>query len=138
MSQITFYLKDKKKKILQPHYTRSDWSIQNVNASFSLAAAISSSSGSLLTGATPNPPSTPLAVGVTGVTTMPAVAPHALAAHPLQPSLVPQRLVLSSQAQARLPSKWPHHHPPQMGLLLCDLSLVHLFPSYHAPKHSSK
>ncbi|XP_058640215.1 E1A-binding protein p400 isoform X2 [Onychostoma macrolepis] len=68
------------------------------------AAAISSSSGSLLTGATPNPPSTPLAVGVTGVITMPAVAPHAPAAHSLQPSLVPQRLVLSSQAQARLPS----------------------------------
>ncbi|XP_043102528.1 E1A-binding protein p400 isoform X5 [Puntigrus tetrazona] len=68
------------------------------------ASAISSSSGSLLTGATPNPSSTPLAVGVTGVTTMPAVAPHAPTTHPLQPSLVPQRLVLSSQAQARLPS----------------------------------
>ncbi|XP_043102530.1 E1A-binding protein p400 isoform X6 [Puntigrus tetrazona] len=67
------------------------------------ASAISSSSGSLLTGATPNPSSTPLAVGVTGVTTMPAVAPHAPTTHPLQPSLVPQRLVLSSQAQARLP-----------------------------------
>ncbi|XP_052418774.1 E1A-binding protein p400 isoform X2 [Carassius gibelio] len=68
------------------------------------ASAISSSSGSLLTRATPNPPSTPLALGVTGVTTMSAVAPHATAAHPLQPSLVPQRLVLTSQAQARLPS----------------------------------
>ncbi|XP_016091611.1 E1A-binding protein p400 [Sinocyclocheilus grahami] len=68
------------------------------------ASAISSSSGSLLTGATPNPPSTPLAVGVTRFTTMPAVVPHAPAAHPLQPSLVPQRLVLSSQAKARLPS----------------------------------
>ncbi|KTG36724.1 hypothetical protein cypCar_00009287 [Cyprinus carpio] len=68
------------------------------------ASAISSSSGLRLTGATPNPPSTPLAVGVTGVTTMSAVAPHAPSAHPLQPSLVPQRLVLSSQAQARMPS----------------------------------
>ncbi|XP_059378485.1 E1A-binding protein p400-like isoform X2 [Carassius carassius] len=37
--------------------------------------------------------------GVTGVTTMSAPS-----AHPLLPSLVPQRLVLSSQAQARLPS----------------------------------
>ncbi|XP_052459943.1 E1A-binding protein p400 isoform X5 [Carassius gibelio] len=44
------------------------------------------------------------AQGVSGVTTMSAVAPHAPSAHPLQPSLVSQRLVLSSQAQARLPS----------------------------------
>ncbi|XP_026100542.1 E1A-binding protein p400 isoform X7 [Carassius auratus] len=44
------------------------------------------------------------AQGVSGVTTMSAVAPHAPSAHPLQPSLVPQRLVLSPQAQARLPS----------------------------------
>ncbi|XP_067269517.1 E1A-binding protein p400 isoform X2 [Pseudorasbora parva] len=68
------------------------------------ASTIKSSSGQLLTGATPNPPSTPLAMGVTGVTTMSAVTPHVPAAHPLQPSLVSQRLVLSSQAQARLPS----------------------------------
>ncbi|KAK7146252.1 hypothetical protein R3I93_013865 [Phoxinus phoxinus] len=68
------------------------------------ASAIKSSTGPLLSGATPNPPSTPLAMGVTGVTAMPAVTPHAPAAHPLQPSLVTQRLVLSSQAQARLPS----------------------------------
>ncbi|XP_077079277.1 E1A-binding protein p400 isoform X10 [Siphateles boraxobius] len=65
------------------------------------ASANKSSTGPLLSGATPNPPSTPLAMGVTGVT---AVTPHAPAAHPLQPSLVTQRLVLSSQAQARLPS----------------------------------
>ncbi|KTG33622.1 hypothetical protein cypCar_00000979 [Cyprinus carpio] len=44
------------------------------------------------------------ATSAQGVTTIPAVAPHAPAAHPLQPSLVSQRLVLSSQAQARLPS----------------------------------
>ncbi|XDV48782.1 hypothetical protein PO909_018152 [Leuciscus waleckii] len=68
------------------------------------ASAIKSSTGPLLSGATPNPPSTPLAMGVTGVTAMPTVTPHAPAAHPLQPSLVTQRLVLSSQAQARLPS----------------------------------
>ncbi|XP_051525000.1 E1A-binding protein p400-like isoform X2 [Myxocyprinus asiaticus] len=71
------------------------------------ATSTSSSSGPLLTGATPNPPSTPLALGVAGVTTiapMPAVAPQAPTTLPLQPSLVSQRLVLSSQAQARLPS----------------------------------
>ncbi|XP_039537574.1 E1A-binding protein p400 isoform X2 [Pimephales promelas] len=67
-------------------------------------SAIKSSTGPLLSGATPNPLSTPLATGVTGVTAMTAVTPHAPAAHPLQPSLVTQRLVLSSQAQARLPS----------------------------------
>ncbi|XP_039537581.1 E1A-binding protein p400 isoform X3 [Pimephales promelas] len=66
-------------------------------------SAIKSSTGPLLSGATPNPLSTPLATGVTGVTAMTAVTPHAPAAHPLQPSLVTQRLVLSSQAQARLP-----------------------------------
>ncbi|XP_051508965.1 E1A-binding protein p400-like isoform X10 [Myxocyprinus asiaticus] len=71
------------------------------------ATSTSSSSGPLLTGATPNPTSTPLALGVAGVTTippMPAVVPQAPAALSLQHSLVPQRLVLSSQAQARLPS----------------------------------
>lgn len=33
----------------------------------------------------------------------PALAPN----HAIQPSLLSQRLVLTSQAQARLPSKWP-------------------------------
>ncbi|XP_056319297.1 E1A-binding protein p400 isoform X2 [Danio aesculapii] len=68
------------------------------------ASIINCSSGPLLTGAIPNPPSIPLSVGVPGVTTMPAVTPQAPAPLPLQPSLVSQRLVLSSQAQARLPS----------------------------------
>lgn len=113
--------------ILHPHYTCSEWSFQIINStSSSLASAIKNSSGPLTTGATPNPPSTPLAMAVTGVSNMPAVTPHAPATHPLQPSLVPQRLVLSSQAQARLPSKWPPHHRQQIGPLLFPLSLVHL------------
>ncbi|XP_056628653.1 E1A-binding protein p400 isoform X2 [Triplophysa dalaica] len=61
----------------------------------STQASTISSSGPLLTGAAPNPPSTPLALGG-------AVAPQAPAAQTLQPSLVSQRLVLTSQA--RLPS----------------------------------
>ncbi|KAA0713853.1 E1A-binding protein p400 [Triplophysa tibetana] len=61
----------------------------------STQASTTSSSGPLLMGAAPNPPSTPLALGG-------AVAPQAPAAHTLQPSLVSQRLVLTSQA--RLPS----------------------------------
>lgn len=39
----------------------------------------------------------------------PALAPS----HAIQPSLLSQRLVLASQAQARLPSKWPPPLPHQ-------------------------
>lgn len=48
----------------------------------------------------------------------PALAPS----HAIQPSLLSQRLVLTSQAQARLPSKWPplpsppsQHFPPPLA-----------------------
>ncbi|XP_073723797.1 E1A-binding protein p400 isoform X6 [Misgurnus anguillicaudatus] len=77
------------------------------SATSTQASTTNSSPGPLLTGTTPNPHSAPLAMSVPGVTTlppMPAVAPQAPAAHPLQPNLVSQRLVLGSQAQARLPS----------------------------------
>ena len=47
----------------------------------------------------------------------PALAPS----HAIQPSLLSQRLVLTSQAQARLPSKWP----PLPSLLPFPLHLWH-------------
>lgn len=74
--------------------------------SSSLNPVASSTPGLAVAAAPPTATSTHVALGVAGVGTVaprPAVAPQPLSTHPL----LPQRLLLSSQAQARLPSKWP-------------------------------
>jgi len=101
-------------------------SVSSNNSSSSSGAAVSTvapfGSGGLrqnLLGATPAvaPLGQPLAQ-----VPRPALAPG----HTVQPSLLSQRLVLTSQAQARLPSKWPS-------------ILLHVSPfgSLHKPMGSS-
>ena len=71
-----------------------------------------------------------LAVGSIAPISQPALAqvprPALAPSHAIQPSLLSQRLVLTSQAQARLPSKWPPLPSPpplaqQYGLLYTEL-----------------
>lgn len=74
--------------------------------SSSLNPTASSTPGLAVAAAPSTATSTHVALGVAGVGAVaprPAVAPQPLSTHPL----LPQRLLLSSQAQARLPSKWP-------------------------------
>lgn len=87
----------------------------NNTAASSVASSGNSGIGQHMLGATPvalTQTLTGAGVGSLAPITQPGLIPQvprpALApSHTIQPSLLSQRLVLTSQAQARLPSKWP-------------------------------
>lgn len=90
----------------------------NSTAASTVCASGTGVSGQHVLGASPVPLGQNLASAVMGSMAsvsqagVPQVARPTLApSHALQPNVLSQRLVLTSQAQARLPSKWPPLHP---------------------------
>lgn len=100
--------------------TTSPVSNSNNTAASTVAASGTSGLGQHVLGATPVALGQTLAGAVVGPIapiSKPGVAQVTRSAlaptHAIQPNLLSQRLVLTSQAQARLPSKWPPLHPFQ-------------------------